>query len=310
MAAWHMCKNGRESMGAATLNAFLGVLGDLEKMAENSLDDGSTWGHVLGVVDFHLENRRAMPSHIKDSFTAYLRDTFIPKAQSESTLTILTLSASSTIRDSILDAFATLPTSNLDLRILESRPLFEGASMASSLVSEFQTKFPSSTERHFKLTVYTDAATALAADGVDFLLLGADRISSAGWISNKIGSTPAVLSAKYTSPNVKVLVFSQLEKVAEPGSEETDRSENNDPAEVITAWLDSGVNGVKVLEEHMYTDPDTTNCTVEVKNVYFEWVPAELIDGYICEEGTLDLNAIKKKADQVKKKADKYLGSL
>jgi translation initiation factor 2B subunit (eIF-2B alpha/beta/delta family) len=182
--------------------------------------------------------------------------------------------------------------------------------MASSLVSEFQTKFPSSTERHFKLTVYTDASAALAADGVDFLLLGADRISSAGWISNKIGSTPAVLSAKYISPNVKVLVFSQLEKVAEPGSEETDRSENNDPVEVMTAWLDSGVNGVKVLEEHMYTNPDTTNCTVEVKNVYFEWVPAELIDAYICDEGTLDLNAIKKKADQVKKKADKYLGSL
>ena len=310
IAAWHMCKNGRESMSAATMNAFLGVLGDMEEVAGQSLENESAWDYVLGVVDFHLENRRAMPAHIKDSFTAYLHDTFITKAQSQSTLTILTLSASSTIRDSILDAFASLPISTLDMRILESRPLFEGASMASSLVSEFQTKFPSPPDRHLKLTVYTDASATLAADGVDFVLLGADRISSAGWISNKMGSLPAVLCAKHVGPRVKVLVFSQLEKVAEAGFEENQGVENNDPVEVMTPWIDSGVKGVKVLERHMNARPGTSNCAVEVKNVYFEWVPAELIDAYICDEGTLDRNAIKKKADQVKEKSDKYLGSL
>jgi len=307
MAAWHIYKNGRESMGAATLNAFLGVLGDMEEMADRSLDE-SAWNHVLRIVDLRLENRRTMPARIKESFTAYLHDIFI-KAQAQSTLTILTLSASSTIRNSIIDAFASLPISNLDLRILESRPLFEGTSMASSLVSEFRTKFPSPSDRHLKLTVYTDASVALAADGVDFVLLGADRISSTGWINNKTGSLPAVLGAKYVSPKVKVLVFSQLEKVAEPGSEE-DRVESNDPVEVMTSWLDRDVKGVKILEENMGTRSESSNCVVEVKNIYFEWVPAEMVDAYICEEGTLDWNAIRKKADQVKDKADKYLGSL
>lgn len=310
MAAWHMWKNGRESMGAATLNAFLAVLSDMEEVAGSSFENESTWNFALGVVDFHLERRREMPLRIKESFTAYLRNTFSPTTEPQSTLSILTLSASSTIRDSILDAFESLPFSNLDLRILESRPLFEGASMASSLVSEFQTKFPAQLDRHLKLSVYTDASAAIAADGVDFVLLGADRISSAGWVSNKTGSLPAVLSAKYTSPKVKVLVFSQLEKVTEPGSEEDHQNENNQSEELMASWLSSGVKGVQILEDHMSTDPDKSNCVVAIKNIYFEWVPANLIDAYICEEGTLEQNSIMEKAKEVKRKADKYLGSI
>lgn len=310
MAAWHMWKNGRESMSSATQNAFLAVLGDLEKLAGSRFETGFTWNDVLGVVDVHLEKRRAMPARIRDSFTAYLNSTFMQMAESQSTLTILTLSASSTIRDSILNAFASLPIPNLDIRVLESRPLFEGTSMASSLVADFQTKFPSRLDRHLKLTVYTDASAANAAHGVDFVLLGADCISSEGWISNKMGSLPAVLAARYASPRVKVLVFSQLEKVAEPRSEEDHTTENNDPAELTTAWLGSGVKGLGLLQTQMDTPSDTSNCVVEVKNIYFEWVPVDLIDGYVCEEGTVSRKEIKEKAYQVKEKADRYLGSL
>ncbi|KAJ5142374.1 hypothetical protein N7476_003766 [Penicillium atrosanguineum] len=310
MAAWHMCKNGRESMSSATQNAFLAVLSDLEKLAGSGLDNGSAWDYALDVVDSHLEKRRAMPARVRDSFTAYLNTTFMQMAESQSTLTILTLSASSTIRDSILDAFASLPISNLDIRILESRPLFEGASMASSLVSEFQTRFSSRLDRHLRLAVYTDASAAIAADGVDFVLLGADCISSEGWISNKTGSLPAVLAARYASPSVKVLVFSQLEKVAEPGSQEDHNAENNDPVELMTPWLGSDVKGLGILQKQMDTPPDTSNCVVEVKNIYFEWVPVNLIDRYVCEEGTVSRKDIKAKAYQVKEKADRYLGSL
>jgi translation initiation factor 2B subunit (eIF-2B alpha/beta/delta family) len=310
MAAWHMWKNGRESMGAATLNAFIAVLTDMEEVAGSSFENESTWNSALGVVDLHLERRCAMPLRIKESFTAYLRNAFSSTPEPQSTLTILTLSASSTIRDSILDAFASLPFSNLDLRILESRPLFEGASMASSLVSEFKTKFSAQPDRHLKVAVYTDASAAIAADGVDFVLLGADRISSEGWVSNKTGSLPAVLSAKYASPKVKVLVFSQLEKVTGLEPEEDPQIEENQPGELMSSWVSSGANGVKILEDHMSTDPDKSNCVVTVKNIYFEWVPADLIDAYICEEGTLKQNSIIEKAKEAKRKAGKYLGSL
>lgn len=311
MAAWHLWKNGRESMGAATLNAFLGVLGDMESMQGHDLKCECTWNRVLAVVDHHLERRRTMPAKIKDTFAAYLttETLFSTQTESNSTLTLLTLSASSTIRDSILDAFASLPISHLDLRILESRPLFEGASMASSLVSEFQSKFPSSSDRHLKLSVHTDASAALASIDVDFVLLGADRISSSGWVSNKTGSLPAVLSAKHVSPNAKVLIFSELEKLSESDAEEH-KVEDNDPTEVVAPWIDSGVKGVKVLEELREVHSGTAHCTVDVKNVYFEWVPAELIDAYVCEEGTLDLAKIREKAVQVQEKAKKYLGSL
>ncbi|KAJ6114003.1 hypothetical protein N7523_007320 [Penicillium sp. IBT 18751x] len=312
LAAWHIGKNGRESMSSATQNAFLAVLDDLEKIGGFSSGNGVIWEYVLGVVDSHLEKRREMPARIRDSFTAYLNNTFVrmTDSPSHSTLTILILSASSTIRDSILDAFASLPISKLDIRILESRPLCEGASMASSLVAGFQTKFPSSGDRHLKLTVYTDASAAIAADSVNFVLLGADCISSEGWISNKMGSLPAVLAARYASPNVKVLVLSQLEKVAEPGSAKDHVPENNDPAELMTSWPGSGVKGLGLLQKQINTPSELSNCEVEVKNIYFEWVPDNLIDGYVCEEGTVSRKDIKAKAYQVKEKADKYLASL
>ncbi|KAJ5585600.1 uncharacterized protein N7459_005400 [Penicillium hispanicum] len=313
MAAWHLWKNGRESMGAATLNALLGVLADIDDLHCTDLSNESRWDRVLAVVDHHLQERQTMPSRIRDSFTAYLQDRYLPVAQSHSgnTLTLLTLSASSTIRDSILDAFATLPIPRLDLRILESRPLFEGASMASSLLSEFESKFPSSSGRQLALNVYTDASAALASPDVDFVLLGADRISGTGQVSNKVGSLPAVLSAKHASTKVKILVPSQLEKVAEPGGEDHHQQEENDRMEVMSCWLDSGIRGVGVLEEGLQgTRPKTAHCAVNVRNVYFEWIPAGLIDAYICEEGTLNADAIQTKAQQVKEKAERYLGSL
>jgi translation initiation factor 2B subunit (eIF-2B alpha/beta/delta family) len=308
IAAWHLWKNGRESMGSATLNALLGVLADIEDMKDLSLDDERAMDRVLGMIDHHLEVRRQMPSCIKDSFVAYLQANGSRDTQ---TVSILTLSASSTIRDSILDAFASLPMPNLDLRILESRPLFEGASMASSLLSAFESKFPAATGRHLRLTVYTDASAALAATNVEFVLLGADRLSSSGWVSNKTGSLPAVLSAKHASPSCKVLVFSGLEKVAEPGAEHEHEPEENDYREVMTPWIECGVRGVNILEEGIRgIPPKTANCYIQVKNIYFEWVPSELIDGYICEKGMFSAAAIQKYAQEVRENSRAYFGSL
>ncbi|KAJ5083877.1 hypothetical protein NUU61_008456 [Penicillium alfredii] len=312
MVAWHLWKNGRESMGAATLNALLGVLSDMEDIVGRNVDHEAKWDLLLTTVDSHLMDRKAMPARIKDSVAAYLYTNFLPTAQSRpnSSLTLLTLSASSTIRDSILDAYASLPFSNLDLRVLESRPLYEGVSMASSILSEFQSKFASSNQR-LTLTVYTDASAALASHDVDFVLLGADRISGSGWVSNKTGSLPAVLSAKHAAPNVKVLILSELEKVAEPGAENEHVPEENDPNEVVSRWLDAGVKGVGILAEGLQgVHPPRSNTSVEVKNVYFEWVPADMIDAYICEAGTLDAAAIQEKARQVKEKAERYFGEL
>ncbi|CAI7655189.1 unnamed protein product [Penicillium glandicola] len=313
MAAWHLWKNGRESMGAATLNAFLGLLADMEEIVHETLDSEVKLERLLALLDHHLDKRKEMPMRIKRSFAAYLQCNFLATAESNPppSLVILTLSASSTIRDSILEAFASLPIPNLDLRILESRPLCEGVNMASSILSTFQSRFPSSSDRHLKLTVYTDASAALASKGVGFVLLGADRISDSGSVSNKTGSLPTVLSARHVCPGAKVLVLSELEKVAEPGAESNHSHEENDPKELVGCWLGSSMKGVKALSEGIeVADRDNINYAVEVKNIYFEWVPAEFIDAYICEEGTLNATAIQEKAQQVKQKADRYFGQL
>ncbi|KAJ5399469.1 hypothetical protein N7465_009958 [Penicillium sp. CMV-2018d] len=312
MAAWHLWKNGRESMGAATLNAFLGLLADMEEIVHDILDRKIKLERLLALIDHHLDKRKDMPTRIKRSFSSYLEGNFLPTAIAWPTpsLVILTFSASSTIRDSILEAFASLPIPNLDLRILESRPLCEGVNMASSILSTFQSRFPPSSDRHLKLTVYSDASAALASKGVDFVLLGSDRISDSGSVSNKTGSLPAILSARHVCPAAKVLVVSELEKVAEPGAESDHSHEENDPKELVGCWVDGGMKGVKILADGIVADRDNTNYAVEVKNIYFEWVPARLIDAYICEEGTLDVIAIQQKAQQVKQKADRYFDQL
>lgn len=311
MTAWHLWKNGRESMGSATLNAFLGVLADIDNIKTRGPE--YQWDRILTAVYHHLERRRETASHIKEAFNVYLHSDFLPKIQTwgKDKITLLTLSASSTIRNSILDAFISLPVSHLDLRILESRPLFEGASMAASLLLEFESKFPPSSGKHLQISVYTDAAAALAAKDVDFVLLGADRISSSGSVSNKTGSLPAVLCAKHISPEAKVLVFSGLEKVAEPGAEDDHQPEENDPMEVISPWVDTGVKGVGTLQERIRgTKKESSSCVVEVKNVYFEWVDANMIDAFITEEGAMGATDIHNKALEVQRKADKYFGSL
>ncbi|KAJ5960825.1 uncharacterized protein N7479_007975 [Penicillium vulpinum] len=313
MAAWHLWKNGRESMGAATLNALLGVLADMEEIIHQTLKHKVKWDSLLTLVDQHVDKREEMPMRIQNSFAMYLQRNILPTADSTPppSLVILTLSSSSTIRDSILRAFGSLPIRNLDLRILESRPLCEGANMASSILSAFRSRFPLTSDRSLKLTVYTDASAALASKDVDFVLLGADRISDLGSVSNKTGSLPTVLSARYICPGAKVLVLSELEKVAEPGAESSHSHEENDPKEVIGCWLNSGMKGVDTLTGAAeVAGQDSVNYAVEVKNIYFEWVPAELIDAYICEEGTLDTSAIKEKSQQVNQKADRYFGQL
>lgn len=252
-----------------------------------------------------------MPARIKTSFAEYLKSKFIVPSggASEQGLKILTLSASSTIRDSIIDAFISLPFTSLDLRVLESRPLFEGASMASSILSDFQTRCSSSPNKTLNLTLYTDASAVLASSWVDLVLLGADAISSDGHVINKIGSLPAVLGVKYHCFWAKVLVLSELEKVEEPAAEGHFEPEQNDPAEVIGCWLDAGIKGATALEEGVKsTQRETTNCNVRVMNVYFERVPADLIDGYICEEGFLDVRRIQDKSAQVEQKRDRYFG--
>ena len=238
-AAWHLWKNGRESMSAAILNAMLHCL----HLLENNTP-----------LQSYLDSRA--DAGISAAFAEYLP----PKA------TVLTLSYSSTIAQCLSSA------ADIDLRILESRPLFEGVSLA---------------EKVGNATLYTDAAAAIAAKGVDVVLLGADIIDGQGNVSNKTGSLPAVLAAKHVSA-AKIVVVADTDKITPFPVEH----EKNDASEVTRAWGRG-------------RDVDAT-----VENVYFEWVDAALIDAYVTERGPLTTADIQNLAQGVQQKADHYFNTL
>ncbi|RHZ72768.1 hypothetical protein CDV55_106709 [Aspergillus turcosus] len=314
MAAWNLVKNGRESMGAATLNALLSVLVAVEEIMNQTTtgtEQQQKRDRILSAIDWHLANRQANTARLKDAFTSYIQSTFLATDPKQDKITMLTLSASSTTRDSILSAFASADIHTLELRILESRPLFEGATLASSIYSRFKSEFHSP-DKKLDIKIYTDAAAALAAQNIDIVLLGADRICASKGVSNKTGSLPVVLSAKHVAPSAKILVLSELEKVVGDDGILEDKVEDNDPEEVFSAWRKETVEGTQVLEDSSTsskTDRDNS-ATIQVKNIYFEWVPLTLVDAFVSDEGVLDQTSIKHKSQQLGELASKYFGDL
>ncbi|KAL4921383.1 hypothetical protein BDW62DRAFT_174546 [Aspergillus aurantiobrunneus] len=309
MAAWHLVKNGRESMGTATLNALLSILEEMEEIWK--LDSSTEWKleRMLTVLDHHLKSRTSRASLVKDMFASYVQTNFLSSGQSRDKLTILTLSASSTIRDSIVEAFASLDIATLELRVLESRPLFEGVSIAASVLSNFQTQCGNTPDKKLHINIYTDASAAIAAKGVDIVLLGADRISRSKGISNKAGSLPVVLSAKHVAPNAKIVVLSELEKVnGESGLIDDEIHEDNDPSEVLHAWQSQGVKGVTTVEA--LKGAENSNSSVAVRNVYFEWIPLSLVDTFVSGEGILNDARIHEKANQQEELVNRYFDGI
>ncbi|KAE8359508.1 hypothetical protein BDV27DRAFT_136002 [Aspergillus caelatus] len=311
MAAWHLIKNGRESMGAATQNAVLSVLAEIEDIMEQKTGAEQKWDRILALIDFHLRNRADTAQQVKQSFISYLQSHFLSGGTQKDRLTMLTISSSSTIRDSILEAYDALGIQTLELRVLESRPLFEGASLASSILSTFKSQ-SNSPDKRLHITMYTDASAALAAKDVDIVLLGADRISATKGVSNKTGSLPLVLSAKHVTPSVRVVVLSDIEKVnGTAGIINDELAEGNDSFEVSSAWRSDGVKGVQVLENGMRgRKSEQENSSVTVENNYFEWVPLDMVDAFICEEGVLEKDSIQEKSRKLTERADRYFGTL
>lgn len=296
-AAWHLWKNGRESMGAAILNVVLTGLRETERAVLPRWDHQSRSGReaaIRSAFEIYGKKRLGINDDISQSFTSFLEATY-PASQP---VRILTLSSSSTISKCLLHVINS-GTRALDVRVLESRPLFEGASMAATLANAVTVNAPGE-NKAVTVAVYTDAAAAIASKDVDLVLLGADMISSGGDTCNKAGSLPAVLSARHVSRGVKVAVVADREKVfpySPPAHEE------NDPAEVSAAWGSRGSAGV--AEAFRGSEHGSV-----VKNVYFEWVDSGLIDYYVLEHGHKTAGNIGEVAKSVEEAADHFFNDL
>ena len=314
LVSWHIWKNGRESMGAAIMTVLVAALKNIEQQnraleeAAEAAADTDWKDQILGGIDKTIAARGIESAErISNALAKYLEETFAAKLLAHGRLSILTLSESSTIALG-LPYLARRSGFDLDIRVLESRPLFEGVSLAGKLVEELQSSEPAS-----KMTValYPDAAVALAAHGADIVLLGADRVAEAGEVSNKTGSLPAILSAKYVATSqgrdLKVVVLAESEKVAPPGDISTHVVEENDPVQVTRAWRhrdnsDRVRDGADAISR--------ASDQVTVRNVFFEWCPTDLIDVYITEHGVWTVDDIAKQSRQLGAEQERFFGDL
>ncbi|KAI1760633.1 nagb/rpia/CoA transferase-like protein [Hypoxylon sp. FL1150] len=305
MAAWHICE-ARKSMGAAITNAIIKALENVEEIFNTDESPSEKIRQMIKAIDEQLEQRNHAIERIREEFVQYVRNVRdkvikeIENVEEKKELSILTLSASSTVL-SALSALWQVSTSlgvPLELRILESRPLFEGVTLASKLLEA------GDKSAYVRISIYTDAAVAQAVRGVDILLLGADRINLAGDVSNKIGSLPAVLCAKHMrDDNVDVIVLSETEKIA-PGSNEEHKAEENNPKEVREAWDPDKVEGAQTILNAAVQD------RVRLRNTYFEWVPTKFIDAYITDQGYWTADSIDEIARWTDREKDRFFEDL
>jgi translation initiation factor 2B subunit (eIF-2B alpha/beta/delta family) len=138
-----------------------------------------------------------------------------------------------------------------------------------------------------RLTAVSDASIASVIEHADYLLIGCDKCLQDGSVSNKIGSLPAAVLAKTLNPGCRVVAVIETSKIAHSDfNSGHSKTEYNDDAEVVTAWP------VKLLSD--LEEKRSLGFQLEVKNAYFEWVPARYIDTYISERGFLNSGDIAK----------------
>ncbi|KAE8373574.1 hypothetical protein BDV26DRAFT_296804 [Aspergillus bertholletiae] len=304
MTAWHLWKNGRQSMDAAILSFLLMTLTEIETfLLTMGSEETCDKLRISELFDQIQEKIRSYKLRLSYNFGSYVMSKISQAGCIPKHLKILTLSASYTIRECIVRLVRISGAQSIEIRVLESRPLFEGVSLASSILECLENE-PNSLK--VNVSIFTDASVAFAAQDIDFFLLAADRIAADGSVSNKTGSLPAALSVRHVSPSADIIVVSELDKVAMQGCDtEAHIMENNEPLEVLDAWQQSEtVKGLGVIEQKIQRKgrPVTAN----VPNVYFEWVPPTLIDAYICEDGVKLPSDFRERSLWIKEQCERY----
>jgi translation initiation factor 2B subunit (eIF-2B alpha/beta/delta family) len=310
----------RPSMSAAITSCLLRTLERIARRWNDEQEKGQRNTSDLVNIARTLLNeirkeRRQISTRLDESFTSWLRNHYgdvssmliasspvlsvtypqrptsqrpiSQRLRARTTIRILTLSNSSTIRTAILHAVASLTEFDFRVTILESRPRCEGADMAAQILAA------ASDQTRLSIRIVPDCAVGTVSQNIDIVLLGADRISSTGEVSNKSGSLAAALCAKQQNKDVAVVVVSDIDKIAAPGLEQ-DNTEHHPSRELSAAWAPDTRNK---LEEHN---------KVDVYGDWFEWVPAKFIDAYVTEMGVLGLDDVERGAKEIQE-LDEYI---
>lgn len=292
--AWHLIYNGRESMNAAIATTLLKCLKSVsgKKLSADRL---------LGGIKQYEKDRKAASKRIAQEFLKFVKGF----KEMKDKINIITISSSSTFYSVFLHLLSELSDYHINLSILESRPLFEGVTLAS--------KFLSTSTDKLHVTIVPDSSISHAlpsSTGPVLFVLGADRISSNGDVSNKSGSLPLVLTAREFARQQKndfqTVVLSEVDKIAKDSPVSHEGDEENDPTEIVKAWDAVQVQGMEVIQKEM----KRASSKLKVVNKYFEWVPAEHIDVYISDIGPLNRQQIVEQSREVARLEEEIFGEL
>ena len=86
--------------------------------------------------------------------------------------------------------------------------------------------------------------------------------------------------------------------------------EENDITEIMGGWQREKVRGLEIIQGALQGRGSTENpgLSLEVKNIYFEWVPPELVDAYVCENGVHAVSEIQERSHWVGQQAERFGG--
>lgn len=286
IAAYHLIYSGRPSMNAAISSAILSAL-DGPPLTSN-VDQRHA---VSSLIEKAYTDRQQASERMSSCFIRFIGD-FAERAES---INLLTLSSSSTVSSAVTHLLRTMSHLRLNLRILESRPLCEGVSMAAKIMSTIAADCVD----RLHIQIAPDSHMARFAEAMGdpaLLLLGADRISPSGHVSNKIGSLAAAIVVRKLSPAIQVVILSETDKIVKPHNLEPYETckedinqeikehspESGSISQVMTAWKTVDLKSLAKAGDNF-----------EVHNVYFEWVHRDLIDVYVSEEGLLSRKRIR-----------------
>lgn len=295
--AWHLAKNGRPSMGAAIESEVFKALAaarsdwrEAGSLSSNTIRLKTMKSIIDSTIEARIAARQNSLQTLAVNFVSFVENNwpFDDNGQrSSSSAHIVTLSSSGTITQCLtrLIESSARRVKHIKLTVLESRPNFEGVSFVNKLLDSCS-KDPNTLAR-LKIEIVSDASVAAVVENADYIVIGSDKILQDGDVSNKIGSLPAVVMAKTLNANCKVLAVFETNKILHSDfNSGHPKTEYNDPAEVTKAWP---TNLLRDLREKQ-----SQGFHLEVKNAYFEWVPARYIDRYISEEGALEVGDIAK----------------
>lgn len=296
IVAWTLAKDGRVSMAPAIEGALFKALSRVTMAVEVKggscfsptgldkirLDDFKTL--ALEQIEETILSRQSRVEIIAKAFTSFISrsEGYKHAARKHDYVNILTLSSSSSVTAAVklLIQDASTSDTKIRLQILESRPRFEGVACATDILHDLWDS------ENLKVEILSDASVAYAAKTADFTVIGADKLAANGDVNNKIGSLAACVLTKTLRPEAKVVVVTSTDKITLDGGKK-EETESNDKEEMTQAWPPSWA--VMLQDERAAQG----GAQVEVRNAYFEWVPAEYVDVYVTDEGEVDKKGVK-----------------